>query len=76
MENPELYNFYIPEEEKYPVIETRDVEINSSVEDFADFANTQGINYKLLKDFNPWLRENYLKNLGGKKYVVKIPVLP
>ena len=75
MENPELYNFYISNDEKYPVIPTRDVEITGAVDDFADFAKEQGINYKLLKDFNPWLRETYLKNPGAKKYIIKIPVL-
>ncbi|QGY43333.1 transglycosylase SLT domain-containing protein [Maribellus comscasis] len=75
MENPELYNFYISEDEKYPVITTRIVEVDGAVEDFADFAKEQGINYKLLKDFNPWLRQTYLKNPGAKKYVIEIPVL-
>lgn len=75
LENQEAYNFYISEEEKYPVIKTRDVEIAGSVANFTDFAKEQGISYKLLKDFNPWLRENYLTNPTGKKYVVKIPVL-
>jgi len=75
MENPEKYNFLIAEEEKYPLVQTRDVEISGKVEDFADFALEQGINYKLLKDFNPWLRDNFLTNSGGKKYTVKIPVI-
>ena len=75
MENPEQYNFVIPEAEKYPVIKTRNVAITGNVENFADFANEQGINYKLLKDFNPWLRESYLKNPSKKKYIVEIPVL-
>lgn len=75
MENPEQYNFNISEEEKYPIIKTRNVEITGSIADFADFANEQGINYKLLKDFNPWLRESSLKNPSHKKYIVEIPVL-
>lgn len=75
LENPEKYNFIIPENEKYPIIPTKDVAITESVEDFADFANQQGINYKLLKDFNPWLRQSYLKNPSQKKYIVEIPVL-
>lgn len=75
LENPEKYNFVIQENEKYPIIKTRDVEISASVKDFADFAKEQGINYKLLKDFNPWLRQNYLTVSNGKKYTVKIPVL-
>lgn len=75
LENPEKYNFYIQEDEKYPVIPTREVEINGAVESFADFAKEHGISYKLLKDFNPWLRENHLTNPKKKKYVVKIPQL-
>lgn len=75
MENPEKYNLFIAEEEKYPLVETREVEITGRVADFADFALENGINYKLLKDFNPWLRDNFLTNSGGKKYVVKIPVI-
>ncbi|KAF0234296.1 MAG: Lytic transglycosylase [Prolixibacteraceae bacterium] len=75
MENPEDYNFYITEEDKYPVIKTREVEITGPVKNFADFAIEHGINYKLLKDFNPWLRDDKLTNAAGKKYVVKIPVL-
>jgi len=75
LENPEQYNFIIPEKEKYPIIQTRSVEITGSVEDFADFAHEQGINYKLLKDFNPWLRQSYLKNPTHKKYIIEIPVL-
>lgn len=75
MENPDTYNFSVAEEEKYPVIETRDVEVEGRVNDFADFALQHNINYKLLKDFNPWLRENNLTNAGKKKYTIKIPVL-
>ncbi len=75
MENPEDYNFYVAEEDKYPIVITRDIEINGRVDDFADFAHQHNINYKLLKDFNPWLRENNLTNSGGKKYIVKIPVM-
>ncbi len=75
MEKPEQYNFIVQEQEKYPIIKTNNVEITGSIEDFADFANGLGINYKLLKDFNPWLRETYLKNPSGKKYIIEIPVL-
>lgn len=75
MENPEVYNFYVDDIDKYPVIETRDIEVDGRVNDFADFALEHNINYKLLKDFNPWLRENNLTNARKKKYAIKIPVL-
>ena len=75
MENPLKYNFEIGEEKKYPVIPTREVKIDGRIESFADFAKEQGINYKLLKYFNPWLRDNFLTNNKEKVYSVKIPVL-
>jgi len=75
LEDPASYHFDVSETEKYPSIQTRQVEINGAVEDFADFAHEQGINYKLLKDFNPWLRQSYLNNAHGQSYTVKIPVL-
>uniref|UniRef100_UPI003217A2B0 lytic transglycosylase domain-containing protein n=1 Tax=uncultured Draconibacterium sp. TaxID=1573823 RepID=UPI003217A2B0 len=75
LENPEKYNFYISDDEKYPIIPTKEVEITGSVSSFSDFAKKQGISYKVLKDFNPWLRENELTYSGKKRYWVKIPQL-
>jgi hypothetical protein len=75
MENPEKYNFSVSEADKYPIIPTKEVEITEAVADFADFAKEHGISYKLLKDFNPWLRESSLTNSRKKKYVVQIPQL-
>lgn len=76
LEDPISYNFYVPDEEKYPIINTREVELTSSVANFAVFAAEHGVNYKLLKDFNPWLRGNSLNVASGRKYVVEIPLLP
>lgn len=75
LENPEKYNFNIPDNEKYPFIKTRTVEINGSVADFTDFASENGLSYKLLKDFNPWLRDTKLTNARKKTYQIKIPDL-
>lgn len=75
MENPEKYNFYISEDEKYPVIPSKKVEIKGSVESFTNYAKKHGISYKVLKDFNPWLRENKLTYSGRKRYWVNIPQL-
>jgi hypothetical protein len=75
LENPKQYNFVVEEEDKYPAIKIREVEINGPINNFADFAIGNGINYKLLKDFNPWLRDDKLTNAAGKRYTIKIPVL-
>lgn len=74
LENPEQYNFSIEEKDTYPVIKVREVEISGSVNSFADFAIKNGISYKMLKEFNPWLRDNKLTNSKEKKYTVQIPV--
>lgn len=73
MENPEKYGFKISEEEKYPVLRYKEIQLSGSVTNFAVYAHQQGINYKILKYFNPWLRQSYLKNPAKKSYLVKIP---
>ncbi len=75
LEDPEAYNFVVKEEEKYPLVPVREVIVKGKVDNFADFAIEQGINYKLLKDFNPWLRDNFLLNVNNKSYHIEIPVL-
>jgi hypothetical protein len=39
----------------------------------ASFALAQGINYKILKIHNPWLRDKKLVNTTKKKYIIEIP---
>ncbi len=70
---PEKYGFRMSEAEKYPVIPVNEVKVTGSVNSFTDFARAHNINYKLLKQFNPWLRQPYLKNLQKKVYTIKIP---
>ena len=71
--NPEQYGFKVSEEEKYPIIPVTEVIISGGVISFNDFARDNKINYKLLKQFNPWLRLPYLKNLKKETYSIKIP---
>ena len=46
---------------------------HADLEDFAEFASRYSINYKVLKIFNPWLRENKLSNTSRKTYQISIP---
>jgi membrane-bound lytic murein transglycosylase D len=73
MEDPEKYGFRIEKNQLYPIIETKNIEINKPVPDWAAFAIEKGISYKTLKMFNPWLRETFLKNPTRKTYTLKIP---
>ncbi|MEW6654537.1 MAG: transglycosylase SLT domain-containing protein [Bacteroidota bacterium] len=71
--DPKRYGFYFVEEELYTSIETNKLKVNYPIKDLAIFAEEKGINYKLLKIFNPWLRNHFLPNRAGKTYIIKIP---
>lgn len=70
---PEKYGFYLDEKDYYPVIPTYEIKIDTAVTDFNVLADEFGINYKMLKYFNPWLRESYLTNRQQKEYFIQIP---
>lgn len=71
--DPVKYGFDIPEEHLYPEISFNVVKIDTAVSSFAKFAEHFGTNYKILKAFNPWLRQPYLTNKQGKTYEIKVP---
>jgi len=73
MKNPAKYGFNIYPTDLYSPIPTKKIEIDSTITDLASFAKTQGINYKILKIHNPWLRDKKLVNPSKKKYEIEIP---
>lgn len=73
MKNPEKYGYAIPEKALYPKLATKKIVVDSSVTDLASFAIQQGINYKILKTHNPWLRDKKLDNPSKKQYELHIP---
>lgn len=73
MTHPKKYNFEIPEYALYKELPVKKITIDSTINDLTDFALKQGINYKILKLHNPWLRDKKLPNKSGKKYEIKIP---
>jgi len=73
MKSPTKYGFNIYQSDLYSTIPTKKVEVDSTINDLASFAKTQGINYKILKIHNPWLRDKKLLNVSKKKYEIEIP---
>ena len=57
----------------YESVPTYKIEVDSAVTDFSQFAKRFGINYKILKLHNPWLREKQLNNKSKKLYTLEIP---
>ncbi|MEM9859697.1 MAG: lytic transglycosylase domain-containing protein, partial [Bacteroidota bacterium] len=74
IENPDQYGFDIDKEHLYEPEELRYVEVNKDIKDLVVFAKEQGINYKLLKRHNPWLRDDQLDVKRDKTYRIAIPV--
>jgi hypothetical protein len=73
MKNAKNYGFSIPKEALYYPIATKKIVVDSSITNLAQFAKSQGVNYKILKLHNPWLRDKMLLNSTGKKYEIEIP---
>ena len=73
MENPQKYGFFIKESELYPPIETYTIPVDTTVHNLPAFAKTMNTNYKVLKDFNPWLRDTKLPDESRKQYYIRLP---
>ncbi len=74
MQHPALYNFTVLPSEMYSPIPVKNVNVDASIPDLAVFAKEQGINYKILKIHNPWLRDRKLTVSAGKSYTLEIPL--
>jgi hypothetical protein len=67
------YGFVMRPAELYEPLVYKTLTVDTAITNLASFAGEQGISYKLLKWYNPWLRENYLKVAAGKSYQIRIP---
>ena len=76
MENPKKYGFMFREKDLYPLTEYKIIEVDSTIADLYAFSEENGINYKLLKKFNPWMLKSVLPDASRRKYQIKIPLNP
>ena len=72
-ENKKKYGFHIREKDLYKPIQMKKVELKQSNVNLSELSNSLGINYKILKQLNPWLRSQTLINKNQKKYIINIP---
>src|SRR5690606_38666166 len=69
MEHPAKYGYIIPKRHLYHEEPVEIVSVDSTINDLVSFASEKGISYKILKQYNPWLRKNTLTVKGeDKKY--------
>jgi hypothetical protein len=73
MKSPDKFGFNVFDHELYTSLPTKTIVVDSTITDLATFAKGQGINYKILKLHNPWMRDKKLSNTAKKKYEIEIP---
>jgi len=73
LSNPKKYGFYLRKRDLYPVIPTYTVKVDSAITDLVGFAAKYKISYKLLMEFNPWIRTTTLVNVSRKAYNITLP---
>lgn len=73
MSQPNNYGFHFRKKDLYSNLPSDILSIDSTIQDLTEFAFSNKINYKILKLYNPWLRQNTLTNKDKKTYEIKIP---
>jgi hypothetical protein len=73
LKDPKKYGYYLTTDQLYKPLKTLNIEVSEDISNIADFGIKYGINYKIIKLYNPWLRENFLDNKNHKIYTIKIP---
>jgi hypothetical protein len=72
MENPKRYGFDIPKSQLYKPFKTKTIKIDNEISNLADWAQTKGINLKILRKLNPWLISNKL-TIRPSEFSIKLP---
>lgn len=73
MENPRKYGFQLREDQLYFPREVDVVPVDSTVESWPQWALDRGINFRILRDENPWIIATKLTNRSGHVYHVRVP---
>ena len=72
--NPAAFGFRLKASELYMQIPYKEVTVTTGISNLAAWAKKQGTTYALLKNLNPWLRDNFLQNASGRTYILKVPI--
>jgi hypothetical protein len=73
-ENPVNYGFDLSEDDFYKQPLFRELIVDQTISNLAQWAIRHNSNYKELKIHNPWLRTSKLNVRKGKDYLIKLPV--
>ncbi|MCX6284480.1 MAG: lytic transglycosylase domain-containing protein [Bacteroidetes bacterium] len=71
--HPVKYGLYLRAGDFYPVIPTYSIQVDSPIHDLPAFAVKNKVTYRILRDFNPWLKKYTLTNKLKKTYQIILP---
>lgn len=71
--DPEEYGFFVDKHDVYKPVKTKSITVTNTINDMQEFAKSKGINYRKLKQLNPWLRDHRLTVRAGKSYEILLP---
>lgn len=74
LSNPKKYGFNFENKHLYTQLPTKNITIDTTINNLASFAKNHGMNYKELKKLNPWLLQNTLNNASNRTYQLKVLV--
>ncbi len=72
-ENPGRFGYHLRETDYYRNPALKTLQVDKDIKDLPRWAKEQGSNYKNLKLYNPWLRNQDLNVKRGKVYEIKLP---
>jgi len=73
MNDPQKFGFYVNPQDMYERLDNvYYVDINKSVPSWSKFAEEHGVSYRILKYYNPWLRDGKL-TVKNNSYKIKLP---
>lgn len=73
VENPLRYGFHVNPKHLYKEEPLRYVEVKETIKDLVSFAKQHNSNYKQIKRYNPWLRDDKLTVKRGNEYRIAFP---
>ncbi|MDY5969573.1 MAG: lytic transglycosylase domain-containing protein [Bacteroidales bacterium] len=73
MQHPLDYGFHVRQCDLYHPVPTKEVTLEGQDVDLYAFARNNGTTYKMLRDLNPWIQTDKLKNKENKTYRVALP---
>ena len=73
LSRPEEFGFKLRAKDLYQPYDTYEITVDTTIHSLGNFAALNGMNYKELKIYNPWLRQTSMPDKSRKQYQIKIP---